>query len=188
MVCYRIEQSTAFSILDSLVSSGKLPEDVLKSITTYSIDAALKSNSPPTPNLRRLLASLQQRHPNIVEGMSRLSTNENEGQVEAIEHLLLSLSVVGRISSSVAYFRDTIFLQKAPHTGETPGLDTVVASMDANGITRAAAVQGMLRTLRDSPELDSEALVGTLSRVLGKHSPRYRFTGILAFRVLCSRA
>jgi hypothetical protein len=60
--------------------------------------------------------------------------------------------------------------------------------MDANGTTRAAAVQSMLRTLRDSPGLDSETLVGTLSRVLGKHSPRSRFTGILAFGVLCTRA
>jgi len=33
--------------------------------------------------------------------------NENEVQEEAIEHLLLSLSVVGRISSQVAYFLDT---------------------------------------------------------------------------------
>jgi hypothetical protein len=103
----RIEQSTAFSILDSLVSSSNVPNDVLKSITTGSIGAALKSNSPPTTNLHRLLASLQQRHPDIVEGTSRLSMNENEGQEEAIEHLLLSLSVVGRISSLVAYFLDT---------------------------------------------------------------------------------
>jgi hypothetical protein len=33
--------------------------------------------------------------------------NENEGQEEAIEHLLLSLTVVGRISSLVTYFLDT---------------------------------------------------------------------------------
>ncbi|KAH9989552.1 hypothetical protein BJV77DRAFT_1069406 [Russula vinacea] len=136
----RIEQSTAFSILESLVSSGNLPNDVLKSITTLSISAALKSNSPPTTNLHRLLASLQQRHPNIVEGVSRLGMDENEGQEEAIEHLLLSLSV------------------KAPHPGETAGLDMVVASMDVNGVTRAAAVQGMLRTLRESPGIDSETL------------------------------
>lgn len=96
---YSIEQSAAFSILDTLVSSGNIPNDVLKSITTGSIGAALKSNSPPTTNLHRLLASLQQRHPDIVEGTSRLSMNENEGQEEDIERLLLSLSVVGRISS-----------------------------------------------------------------------------------------
>jgi hypothetical protein len=107
MVWYRIEQSTAFSILESLVSSSNLPNDVLKSVTTYSIGAALKSNSPPTTNLHRFLASLKQRHPNIVEGVSRLSMDENEGQEETIEHLLLSLSVVGRPSSLVAYFLDT---------------------------------------------------------------------------------
>jgi hypothetical protein len=45
----------------------------------------------------------------------------------------------------------------------------VVASMDANGEIRAAAVQSMLRTLRESPGLDSEILVGTLSYILGGH-------------------
>jgi len=33
--------------------------------------------------------------------------NENEGQEESVEHLLLSLSVVGRIISLEAYFLDT---------------------------------------------------------------------------------
>ncbi len=55
-----------------------------------------------------MLASLQQRHPDIVEGTSRLSMNENEGRDEAMEHLLLSLSIVGRIRYPVAYFLDTI--------------------------------------------------------------------------------
>jgi len=41
----------------------------------------------------------------------------------------------------------------------------VVASMDVNGETRAAAVQGMLRTLRESAAPDSETLVGTLGNV-----------------------
>jgi U3 small nucleolar RNA-associated protein 10 len=48
----------------------------------------------------------------------------------------------------------------------------VVASMDVNGVTRAAAVQGMLRTLRESPGIDSETLVGILSRVSRELSPR----------------
>ena len=45
----------------------------------------------------------------------------------------------------------------------------VVASMDVNGEIRAAAVQGMLRTLRESPGLDPETLVGTLSHVFSRH-------------------
>ena len=115
---YRIEQATAFSILDTLVSSGNIPNGVLKSITTGSIGAALKSNSPPGTNLHRLLASLQQRHPDVVEGTSRLSMNENEGREEAIEHLLLSLSVVGRIRSLVAYFLDTTSAESSASRGD----------------------------------------------------------------------
>jgi hypothetical protein len=65
-----------------------------------------------------LLASLQQRHPNVVEGISRLSLNENEGQEEAIEHLLLSLSVVIRTGSLVAYFFD--FFYRKHHIQEKP--------------------------------------------------------------------
>jgi hypothetical protein len=42
-------------------------------------------------------------------------------------------------------------------------MDMVVASMEVNGETRAAAVQGMLRTLRESPAPDSETMVGALS-------------------------
>ena len=37
--------------------------------------------------------------------------------------------------------------------------------MDVNGETRAAAVQGMLRNLRESPAPDSETLVSTLGNV-----------------------
>ena len=50
--------------------------------------------------------------------MSRLSTNENEGQEEAIEHLLLSLSVVSRISSLVAYFLDAISAESPASRGD----------------------------------------------------------------------
>jgi len=94
---YRVGQSTAFSILNALISSSNLPDSILKSITTHSINAALESNFSQTRNSHRLLVSLQQRHPNIVEDVSRLSIDENEGQEESIGKLLLSLSVVGRI-------------------------------------------------------------------------------------------
>lgn len=41
--------------------------------------------------------------------------------------------------------------------------------MDVNGEIRAAAVQSMLRTLRESPGPDPETLVGTLSGVLRRY-------------------
>ena len=97
-----MEQPTAFSLLSALISSSNLPNVVLKSITTHSIDAALESNSLPTKSLHPLLVSLQQRHPTTIEDMSRLSIKEDEGQEEAIKQLLLSLSVVGKISFVLA--------------------------------------------------------------------------------------
>jgi hypothetical protein len=115
------------------------------------------------------LVSLQQRHPNIFGDVSRLNTNENEGQEEPIEQLLLSLSVVGRISPHSVIIVSHIFWQKTSHPREAPGMDMVVASMDVNGETRAAAVHGMLRTLRESAAPDSETLVGTLGHLPHKH-------------------
>ena len=40
-------------------------------------------------------------------------------------------------------------------------MDMVIASMDVNPETRAAAIQSILRTLRESADLDPENLVGT---------------------------
>jgi len=100
--------------------------------------------------------------------MSRLNIDENEGQEDAIEQLLLSLSVVGQIGPILANLFSHI-RQKTSHRRSTPGIDMVVASMDMNGETRAAAVQGMVRTLRESAAPDSETLVGTLGNVLHKY-------------------
>lgn len=167
-VIYRVEQSAAFSILSGLVSSSNLPNGILKNVTTRTMGVALESDSSPTRNLHSLLASLQQRHPNVVEDVLRLTMDENVGQEEAIDQLLLSLSVVGRTSSLVPDLFDR-FHQKTSHPEQTPMMDMVVLSMDVNGETRAAAVRGMLRTLRESVGFDPEALVGKLSHVL----PRY---------------
>ncbi len=41
--------------------------------------------------------------------------------------------------------------------------------MDVNSETRAAAVQNMLRTLRESPERDPDTLVSILSRALRRN-------------------
>ena len=186
---YSVDQSTAFSILSALVSSSNLPNGVLKNITARSINAALESNSSPTGNLHRLLVSLQQRHPNVVEDVSRLGIDENEGQEASIEHLLLSLSMVRRIGPHSGVTVSHIFRQRTSHPQDTSRMDTVVASMDVNGETRAAAVHAMLRNLRESAAPDSETLVGTLGHVSHKCLNQFfLFTGIFAFRVPRTRA
>jgi hypothetical protein len=155
-----VEEPTGFSVLNTLASSSDTPTSVLKAITNTLILRALKSDSSPNKDLHRLLASLQQRHPELVQDVSRSFIEEDEDQQEAIQQLVLSLSVVRRvIHLPIPFFSFT--RQKTSHKGDEPEVDMVVASMDGNAETRAAAVQSMLRTLRQSTGLDPQNLVGT---------------------------
>ncbi|KAH9033947.1 hypothetical protein EDB84DRAFT_1578278 [Lactarius hengduanensis] len=150
----RLEEPTGLSVLNALVSSGKAPTSVLKTITNALIFRALKSDSSPGGDLHHLLASFQQRHPQLFQDVSRSFIEENEDQQEAIQQLVLSLSV------------------KTSHNGDVPEVDMVVASMDGNDETRAAAVQSMLRTLRQSTSLDLENLESFRSAFLVRvHDP-----------------
>ncbi|KAH8987299.1 hypothetical protein EDB92DRAFT_1876367 [Lactarius akahatsu] len=150
----RLEEPIGLSVLNALVSSGKVPTSVLKTITNALIFRALKSDSSPRGDLHHLLASFQQRHPGLFQDVSRSFIEENEDQQEAIQQLVLSLSV------------------KTSHNGDVPVVDMVVASMDGNDETRAAAVQSMLRTLRQSSSLDPENLESFRSAFLARvHDP-----------------
>jgi hypothetical protein len=91
-----------------------------------------------------------------------LAIEDDEDQQESVEQMLLSLSVVRRICSLLTYFHEAV-RQKTSHQGDAPEVDVVIASMDVNSETRAAAVQGMLRTTCKPAELDSEHLVSILS-------------------------
>ncbi|KAH9054895.1 hypothetical protein EDB87DRAFT_1644309 [Lactarius vividus] len=150
----RLEEPTSLSVLNALVSSGKAPTSVLKTITNALISRALKADFLSRRDLHHLLASFQQRHPELFQDVSRSFIEENEGQQEAIQQLVLSLSV------------------KTSHNGDVPEVDMVVASMDGNDETRAAAVQSMLRTLRQSTGLDPENLESFRSSFLARvHDP-----------------
>ncbi len=65
----------------------------------------------------------------------------------------------------------------------------VIASMDVNDETRAAAVQSMFRTLRQSTDLDPENLVGTsVCLVQGAETDpsSHFFLGVFSFCVPCT--
>ena len=134
---------------------------MLKTIINSLIIRALKSDFSPKRDLHHLLASLRQRHPELVQDVSRSIIEEDEDQQEAVQQLILSLSVVRRVCSFLAYLFFHALQQKTSHKGDVPEVDMVVASMDGNAETRAAAVQNMLHTLRQSAGLDPQNLVGT---------------------------
>lgn len=91
---YRVEEPTPFSALNALVSSDSMLSNVLKSIIVHLLGRALEFNPSPTGSLHRLLSSLQQRHPDILQDSSRLVIEDDADKQEAVKQLLLSLSVV----------------------------------------------------------------------------------------------
>jgi hypothetical protein len=84
-------------VLNALVASSATPKIVLKTITNAMIPRTLTSDSSPKGDLHRLLASLHQRHPELVQDVSRSFVEENEDQEEAIQKLVLSLSMVWKV-------------------------------------------------------------------------------------------
>lgn len=92
-----LEEPTGISVLNALVASSSTSTSVLKAITNTLILRALKSDSSLKSDLHRLLASLQQRHPELVQDVSHSLIEENEGQEDAIQKLVLSLSLVRRV-------------------------------------------------------------------------------------------
>jgi hypothetical protein len=91
---YRVEEPTPFSALNALVSSNSMLSDVLKSVTVHLLGRALELNPSPTGSLHRLLSSLQQRHPDILQDSSRQAIDDDADKQEAVQQLFLSLSVV----------------------------------------------------------------------------------------------
>ena len=176
LVLYSLEESTGFSLLNALASSSNTPTSVLKTITNSLIHRALKSDSSPKRDLHHLLGSLQQRHPELVQDVSRSFIEEDEDQEEAIQQLVLSLSVVRRVYSLVSCPFSHAPRQKTSHEGDVPEVDMVVASMDGNAEMRAAAVQSMLRTLRQSTGLDPQNLVSTSVCLLRRGCPSFHFS------------
>ncbi|KAI0270487.1 hypothetical protein BC834DRAFT_967272 [Gloeopeniophorella convolvens] len=146
----RLEEPTAYSLLSSLISSTSAPINVLATITGQLMDRALEGSPSPTSNSHRLLVSLQQRYPTLVQDASRTIIRENEDQQDVVEQLILSLSV------------------KTSQGGNTLETDMVIASMDVNGEIRAAAVQNILHSLRKPSDPESTNLESMRSALLAR--------------------
>lgn len=150
----RLEEPTGFTVLSALVSFSNTPTGVLKAITDILVLRALETDPSSKRDLHHLLLSLQQRHPELLQDVSRSFIEENEDQQGAIKQLVLSLSV------------------KTSHKGDLPEVDLVIASMDGNVETRAAAVESMLRALRQSTGLEPKNLESLRSAFLARvHDP-----------------
>ncbi|EAU87657.2 hypothetical protein CC1G_09118 [Coprinopsis cinerea okayama7 len=123
--------------LENLVSSPTVPEPVLMRLTSLLVKTA--SSNESSLSERKMLGTLQQRHPAVVQKVTKELIDEDDDSKDTIEQLILSLSVT----------------QNIPASKTTPGLDVIIASTHADANVREIAVKKLLAALSGADDVDS---------------------------------
>jgi U3 small nucleolar RNA-associated protein 10 len=93
LIKYRLDDA---SLLESIIATPSTPIDTVATLTvhlmTVSVNAEIDSQNQLTS--RRLLALVQQRHPAILASCADATMESDESLKEAVEQLVISLSVV----------------------------------------------------------------------------------------------
>ncbi|TFY70773.1 hypothetical protein EVG20_g2223 [Dentipellis fragilis] len=143
----------ATTLLNALLVAPETPSSLLKQIATVSVDRSISTESSTSEKavLRRLLSSLYQRHPVVLQDVTQKMIEENEDVRDAVEELSVSLTVTGSSSKKV---------------GES---DLILASMDADVSVRVAGVRNMVAVLTSNSEsLDPEYKDAIHTALLGR--------------------
>jgi hypothetical protein len=103
---FSVNKATAHDLLATMIGSSETPAAVVKELAMILLESL--SSEPNTvenkEQLRKLLARLRQRHPEIFsEASSNVIGKRNEDGRTQIEQLVLSLSVVSEVIVSVDY-------------------------------------------------------------------------------------
>lgn len=101
----KIEKERYFDLLKSILSYDALPEVVVRKATSLLLRtvlvAAEDSSAEEPANARKALSALQLRHARIVEDVCAAAM-KNEDEKEAVEQIVLSLSMVCLVHSYVS--------------------------------------------------------------------------------------
>lgn len=144
-----IDETHAFNALNALVMSPSLPSPTVKDLALLLIRSHIGGAEQPDQNetaparARSILVHIQQRHPAALQEVfeSMLEDAEFVEKKEAVEQLLLSLSVALPVSGAVDADME---------------LDTIVASTSADAPVRVIAVRKLYETLLSSDLPESE--------------------------------
>ena len=99
----RMREDNASTFLDSIIASPNVPTIVVRRTSTMLINQSisLQGSTPDVLAIRRILSSIQQRHPSTLhEVVEEISQSDNASK-DLVEQLIISLSMVG-IHSSLA--------------------------------------------------------------------------------------
>ena len=134
----RLEETHAFDVLTSLLTLPKLPRALVQDLAGELIRlhiTSLESHEAVSARARSLLVHLQQRQPAALQTAFETVLNDSGEAREAVEQLLLSLSVA------------------LPEASSVENLDSVLASTTADSSVRAIAVRQLYEKLESSMEL-----------------------------------
>lgn len=123
-----------------------MPDTIITPLATLLLSDAVSAQQEHT---RTLLSSIQQRHPGALSAaIQDASTDEDEGTKEALEQVVISLSVV--------------------FGGDKKNADVVLASTSAEEEVRVIAVRGLLAVLQDGVGTSNEVQEPIKSALLAR--------------------
>ncbi|KAJ3005360.1 hypothetical protein NUW54_g4371 [Trametes sanguinea] len=138
----RLDDDLVGDIVEALVTSQSLPSVVARSTAAMLIRELVhgEETAQSTVAMRQVLSHLHQRHPKAVETASRALIADEQDTSEAVERLILSLSV------SVA----------GPSSADAETATLLVASANADAAIRARSVGDLLARVSDDKVAETE--------------------------------
>ncbi|KAL6308934.1 hypothetical protein BKA93DRAFT_724934 [Sparassis latifolia] len=130
-----LDRETLAHLLESILTSTEVSSNIVRHATTVLLRHATEVQSTEgnrDMNTRRFLSHIQQRHPKTFEQVCHDAMKQDEDQREAIEQIIVSLTVVSSMSS---HMQD---------------LGAIVASISADENSRALAVRDLLNMLSNT--------------------------------------
>ncbi|TFK48252.1 hypothetical protein OE88DRAFT_1664727 [Heliocybe sulcata] len=136
----RLNDETSRTVLETILTCPEVPDAVIHGALHLLVDAVLDSEDAAHMNEhRRMLTLIQQRYPEILQKTAEKIIAEDEDAKEAVEQLILSLSIV-QVSSAL---------------GHVDGLsrDIIVGSSNADPSVRTISVRNIYEALGKDDEL-----------------------------------
>jgi hypothetical protein len=95
----RLPEEPARAALRSVLTSGATPRMIVRRLTTLLIDAVVNADEDAdVASYRALLSAIQQRYPAVLQGVAEHVVSARADAKDAVEQLVISLSVVSSVS------------------------------------------------------------------------------------------
>jgi hypothetical protein len=117
--------------IESMITAKNVPRSIIYRATTILFNRVLsteENSSSDTTTARRLLSQIQQRHPAILENVAEELREAGESSQEAVEQIVISLSIVSfyfvsvfgiELISIISLFRPLPLQQTHPRAAVT---------------------------------------------------------------------